>query len=140
MGDKIRILIADDDPEIRQSLSLALALDSKNEYDVETAATPGETRLKMHTHAPQVLLLDNYFADQPRAGLDVLLPEFAAQFPDTKIIIITAIRGGDASQIATATGWGAVGFLDKPFSYEFLYDAVNKAYRSWLIDNSDSDY
>ncbi|MBS4095647.1 MAG: response regulator [Sulfuricella sp.] len=139
MGEKIRILIADDDPDVRQSLTLALALDPQFQYETETAATVEETRMKMHTHSPQILLLDNHFPDSPRAGLDELLPEFAAQFSDTTIIIITALRGGDTMQIATAKGWGAVGFLDKPFSNEALYEAINKAYRAWQADHNDGN-
>lgn len=139
----ISILIVDDEASVRDSVRAILSSDTQYSYAIETAATVEEARLKMRSQ-PQVVLLDNYIGDDSNAGLETLLPETCAGYekgaPKSRIIMMTAHRDNESIPIATALGWGASDFFDKPIKMEKLLNAVHRAYGEWLAENRESPY
>jgi DNA-binding NtrC family response regulator len=118
MGMKPRILVIDDEKNIREIFSLLL---EERGYDVETAETGGEGLEKSRRFEPEVVLLDMNLPDIP--GLDVL-GRIKESRPDTEIIIITAF--GTIRSAVEATKLGAYDYLEKPVDNEALLLAVSR--------------
>lgn len=115
--NKKKILVADDDPAIVDSLKLLLEL-----YDYEVTTTVnGETIYKMKKEYPNLLLLDIWMSGQD--GREIC--KYLKNNPETKhipIIMISASR--DISQSAKEAG--ADDFIAKPFSMDELLEKVEK--------------
>src|SRR6266700_6455280 len=79
-----RILIVDDEAEIRESLQTLLELEG---YEVETAANGEEGLSKLGDQPFDLVLLD--LALPGRSGIE-LLPEIRALDPQISVIMITA--------------------------------------------------
>lgn len=107
MDTKDRILIVDDDPEIRQLLVDYLA---RNGYEAIAAASAREMRQKLAKHAIDLIVLDLMLPDADGLTLcrelrtDVNLP----------VIMLTA-KGEEADRII-GIEMGADDYLVKPFS------------------------
>jgi DNA-binding NtrC family response regulator len=114
-----RILIVDDDPEMR-----ALLLDVlRNEgYDVGEAKDGTEAVLALRARPFDLILMDKNMPGP--SGLD-LLPGFRRVCPQSAIIMMTAF--GDVPSYMEAIEKGAVEFLFKPFRMEELKAAIAKA-------------
>jgi DNA-binding NarL/FixJ family response regulator len=103
----VRVLIADDDALIRDSLSLVLELD--NDIKVVGTCSNGEEAYKMCMENPVDVVL-----------MDIRMPvcdgiqgtrKIKAHFPDTKILILTTFK--DDEYILQALKNGAHGYLLK---------------------------
>lgn len=139
MKDRIRVLIVDDEAPIVNSLRNMLILDLENEFVISHESTPERVISAIKTFQPQVVLLDNFFA-QKEMGIDDLLPRIAGQFPNVKVIMITAHRGADTEQIVRALGWSAAAFLDKQgITPEVLRRKVLEAYSEYLREAEGHD-
>lgn len=118
---KRRILVADDDPSIRQTLRIAL---SKAGYEVLEARDGAEAvRLWKDTGA-DLVIADLHMPD--KNGLEVIL-ELRAQSPSTPIIAMS--DGGRTKQIellGDAKLLGAVRTVGKPFSLDEMLTAVRQ--------------
>lgn len=114
---KTKILIADDDPAICDSVQFML---EEEGYDVETTVN-GETVYRMTQAYPDLLLLDIWMSGQD--GREIC--KFLKSHPETKdipIIMISASR-----EIAhSAKSSGANDFLEKPFSMDALLQKIAK--------------
>jgi two-component system response regulator AtoC len=80
---KTRILIVDDEAEIREQVCIAL----RNEaYELAEAATLAGLRQLLGGPAPEVVILDLKFPD----GIALtVLPELKQKWPATKVILLT---------------------------------------------------
>jgi DNA-binding response OmpR family regulator len=118
---KRRILVADDDPSIRQTLRIAL---SKAGYEVLEARDGAEAvRLWKDTGA-DLVIADLHMPD--KNGLEVIL-ELRAQSPSTPIIAMS--DGGRTKRIellGDAKLLGAVRTVGKPFSLDEMLTAVRQ--------------
>jgi diguanylate cyclase (GGDEF)-like protein len=118
-----RVLIADDDEDIRTYLEVTLAL---NGYDVIEAADGVEALERARRGEPDIVLLDVMMPKMD--GLEVLrrLREDArtAHLP---IVLLTA--RGQASDTVEGLDAGADGYLTKPFDAEVLLAHVRAALR-----------
>lgn len=106
----IRVLIAEDEPHIAESLSFVL----EREGHVVSAALDGETALRMlRANAPDLLILDLML---PRVnGFEVLKTVKAdAALQSIPVIVLTA--RGQAQDRRMIEEIGAEGFMTKPFS------------------------
>src|SRR5215472_6948541 len=107
-----RILIADDERNIRKNL--AMVLESAG-YQVDEASD-GEEALALcrETH-PDIAFLDLHMPKME--GLDVLA-HFRTLSPKTAVVIITAY--GSAANAVEAMKLGAVDFIEKPFDPKII--------------------
>ncbi len=91
-------------------------------YAVEVAGTAADAMFRLRRDPDKVIMLDLSLPD--RDGLD-LLHEMIADFPDLKIIVITA--NGSVPKAVEAMRAGAHEFIVKPFDEARLLGAVANA-------------
>jgi two-component system KDP operon response regulator KdpE len=106
-GGKARVLVIDDEPEIRRAVQLGLA---SGEFTVAWAPN-GQRGLEMVAQwHPDIVLLDLSLPDMDGIEVTRALRSWSA-VP----ILILSVRSGDADKI-TALELGADDYLTKPFS------------------------
>ena len=106
------ILVADDDPDVRQALSLLLR---DSGYEVATAASPAEVLSSLRQARPELLLLDLNFQRDTTSGAEglALLREIRTHDAELPVVILT---GWATVQLAVqAIQLGAQDFLEKPW-------------------------
>ena len=108
------ILLADDDPAIRQMLGQVLALE---QYNVVLAATGRETAAKFISCAPDLVLLDLNMPD--RDGWDAF-HLMNSTHPLVPVIIITA----RPHQRERANALGVASLMEKPLDMPLLLRTV----------------
>src|SRR5882724_1844598 len=115
-----RILVVDDESNIRMMLKLAL---THVGHTVETAADGYEGLEKFGNGADWDMVL----LDQRMPGLEGLevLREMRQRSPEARVLMITAFGTIDLATEAMAAG--ATDFLRKPFTVETLRGAVKAA-------------
>ena len=120
MGDGERILIVDDDANIRRTLSDIIAHDG---YTVVTAATGATALKRVAQAAPAVALIDLKLSKEID-GIELIV-QMQDISPLTENLIIT----GYASQKAAiaAVNHGCFGFIEKPFAIELLLLSIRRA-------------
>ena len=115
---KGRILIVDDEEEIRESLETLLELEG---YPVETAPD-GESGLeKADSGSFDLVLLDLMLPD--RSGLEVV-EEIRRRDNDTPVVMLTAY--GSIENAVAAIKYGADDFFTKPWNNEKLLLEIDK--------------
>ena len=115
---KARILVIDDEPEIRESLELLLTSEG---YTVDLApnATEGERRLGSRRY--DIVLLDLMMPD--KSGMDVLR-DFRLVDSETPVVMITAY--GSVEGAVQAVKLGANDFFPKPWDNEKLLIEIGR--------------
>ena len=118
----MRLLIADDDSDMRQSMRLLL---ERAGHDVELAADGAKALELQRARACDVLITDIFMGEAD--GL-VAIESFRREFPATKII---AMSGGSGrlqskSYLAAAGVAGADATLRKPFAIATLIEMLGK--------------
>ncbi|MEW6681711.1 MAG: sigma-54 dependent transcriptional regulator [Nitrospirota bacterium] len=125
MNAKPRILVVDDEPNIRSAIATIL---DRSGYAVESAADPGEAdRLLGHSDC-HVILLD---LRMPGANGLECLHRWKSERPDTEIIVVTAF--GSVATAVEAMRLGAYDYLQKPIDRERLPIVVKKAVERHLL-------
>lgn len=113
-----RILIADDEEGIRESLNLILG----EEYDVEFAANGEETLAKLQREEFALALLD---LKMPKLdGLEIL-KQLKRSHVTTPILVLTAYQSIELAKEAVKLG--AIDYLPKPFERTKILSAVRSA-------------
>lgn len=120
-GKKHKILIADDDPAICDSVQFML---EEEGFDVDTTVN-GETVYKMKHQYPDLLLLDIWMSGQDGREICKYL-KTNRQTKHIPIIMISASRDIQSS----AKTAGANDFLEKPFKMEALLHKIHKYIKS----------
>ena len=113
---KTRLLIVDDDEDIRTQMKWALG----NDYDLLTAGDRAGALAAFAAHHPAVTLLDLGLPpcpNQPDEGLAVL-SKLLAQDPLAKVIVVSG--QGEKQNAMRAVGAGAYDFLCKPVDMDQL--------------------
>lgn len=106
------ILVADDQADVRQALSLLLR---DSGYEVATAASPAEVLSSLRQARPDLLLLDLNFQRDTTSGAEglALLREIRTHDAELPVVILT---GWATVQLAVqAIQLGAQDFLEKPW-------------------------
>ena len=125
----LTILIVDDDPAIREMISLALA---NGGYEVQQAGNTMDARQAMSRQTPDLILLDWMLPGQ--SGF-----EFArslqrdATFKQIPIIMLTA-RGQEEDKVAALEA-GADDYVAKPFSISELLARIKAVLRRTRQDS-----
>ena len=116
-----RILVVDDEPNIRSGLVLAL---EQEWYEVSTAADAAEA-WSLFRKAPYHLVITDLKMPGTLSGLD-LVRDVKHGWPETLILVITA--HGTVETAVEAMRLGAHDYLAKPVDLEILGHQVRKAY------------
>lgn len=120
---KIRILITDDHPVVREGLSGMLA--GQSDFEVIGLAADGDTAVKMHgSLAPDVTLMDLRMPGLDGVGA---IEAIKAQQPLSRIIVLTTYDSDD--DILRAIEAGAISYLLKDAPREELFRAIRAAAR-----------
>jgi two-component system response regulator AtoC len=115
------VLVADDEPLIRQSLRAALQQEG---FQTEMAASGAEAWELFRRDRPDIVLLDLVLGDAD--GFE-LLARIKQEAPETKVVIITA--HGSIQRAVTAIKQGAHDFIKKPFELDEIVATVRNAAR-----------
>ena len=118
-GKRMRILVVDDDVEMRSLLADFLADEG---YEVEGDRDGAEALIRLRTESFAAIILDKNMPGL--SGLD-LLPGLRTICPETPVILITAF--GDVSAYMNAMEKGAFEFLFKPFRMQELLRVLRRA-------------
>ena len=112
-----KIMIADDDPAIVDSLTMMLEFDG---YEV-CSTVDGATVRALHTELPDLLLLDIWMSGEDGKEICKKLKSQAST-KHLPIILISASR--DIEESARESGANA--FITKPFEMDYLLATVKK--------------
>ena len=127
----IKILIADDQELIRQSL--LIILDSMPDFQVTDTAADGQEVIKsVKKEKPDVILMD---IRMPKMDGVICTQIIKDLYPDIKIIILTTFD--DDMYVFNALKYGASGYLLKGISMKELSDAIRKVYQGTAMINED---
>lgn len=119
MTDAVRILIVDDEPDIRDTLVELLAADG---YRIFTAADGAAALPCVVAQQPHLVLLD---VDMPRLrGVEALVA-IRAVSPATRVIMMSGKADLDEAKRALAAG--AFDYVTKPFDLAYLDRAIRTA-------------
>ena len=118
----LRILVVDDDADLRLSVASAL---SENHYLVDQARDGEEGVNRVRAGKYDLVLLD---VNMPRMTGMEALKEIKAHDPSTIVIILTAFS--NVRDAIEATKEGAYNYLEKPIKAENLVYLVDKALKA----------
>ncbi|MFC3549797.1 response regulator [Lysobacter cavernae] len=121
-----RVLVVDDEPQIRKFLDISLRAQG---YVVETAETGGGGLEALATHGADLVILDLGLPD--RDGHEVLRE--LRQWSSVPVILLT-VRAGEAEKVA-ALDAGANDYVTKPFGVQELMARVRALLRSHTASN-----
>ena len=110
-----RILVADDEEGIRESLSLILG----EEYELDFAKDGEETLAKVDAEPYELVLLD--IKMPKRDGLEVLR-QLKAKGAGVPVLVLTAYQSVELAKEAVKLG--ALDYMPKPFEREQVLTAV----------------
>lgn len=117
LGSGERILVVDDEPDIRRTLERLLR---DSGYTVESVGNGAEALERVHQQPPDLLLLD--YAMPGMNGLDVATA-LRHRFPDLPILFMSGFADTKALEAALPT----IRLLRKPFGNDELNKAVRRA-------------
>lgn len=127
----IKILVADDQELIRQSLQIVL--NSKNDMEVIDVASDGQQVIHcIRKQKPDVILMDIRMPKMDGVQCTKIIKE---NYPQIKIIILTTFD--DDEYVYNALKFGASGYLLKGASMDELEDAIRTVYNGRAMINPD---
>ncbi len=115
----MKLLLVDDDPDLCELLQEHF--EDRFDARVFTATTPADALRLLQTFKPEGVLLDVNLRSR-LSGLDILarIPDVS---PGTKAIMVSAVN--DFESIEKALRLGAVDYITKPFSVQYLEETVD---------------
>ena len=121
--DSKTILICDDDPTVRSSLSLVL---KRAGYGIATAETPEQAVAQIRTTIPGLILMDMNYTRSTTGdeGLE-LLAKVKVLAPEVPVILITA--WGSIHLAVQGIRAGAFDFITKPWNNLALLESIRTA-------------
>ncbi|MGH8100733.1 MAG: response regulator [Chthoniobacterales bacterium] len=115
----MKLLIVDDEMDL--CVLLREHFEERFDGDVFTATTPGEALRLLEQLQPEGMLLDINLHSRLN-GFDVLA-RAAEMSPSTKVIMVTG--SNDFESMEKAMVLGAVDYITKPFTVEYLEETVD---------------
>ncbi len=127
----VKILIADDQELIRQSLSIILG--NETDFEVTDTVSNGvEVVRSVRKNKPDVILMDIRMPEMDGVVCTQIIKE---NYPNIKIIILTTFD--DDEYVFNALKNGASGYLLKGVSMKELAEAVRKVHEGTAMINGD---
>lgn len=127
----IKVMIADDQELIRQSLQIVLQ--TKPDLTVTDVASNGQEVIqKVRKNLPDVILMDIRMPKMDGVQCTKIIKE---QYPKIKIIILTTFD--DDEFVYNALKFGASGYLLKGVSMDDLVEAIHTVYNGRAMINPD---
>ena len=123
----MKLLIVDDEFDL--CCLLKEHFEEHFDSEVFTATTPAEALRLLEKVQPEGMLLDINLRARLN-GFDVLA-RTAELSPETKVIMVTGSE--DFESIEKAINLGAVDYITKPFTVEYLEETVDKKIAAHLI-------
>jgi DNA-binding NarL/FixJ family response regulator len=118
--DKIRLLITDDHPMMREALLTALAEEA--DMEVVGEASNGIEALRLAKECgPDVILMDLLMPGMD--GLEAISRMLEAH-PNAKILVVTSLE--DEDKVLAAVQAGALGYFPKTAPRSYLLEAIRK--------------
>lgn len=117
--DDAAVFIVDDDPSVRDALSLLLRIEG---FAPRAFGDAGSFLEALGTRHPACVVLDVNLPDE--SGLRVLR-ELAAERAPPPVVVMSG--QGDIATVVAAMKFGAVDFLQKPFAASAMADRVRAA-------------
>ena len=112
-----KILVVDDEPEVRKLMELFL---TDRGYQVRMAENGRQGLTEIDGFAPDVVLLDMHMPEMD--GLETL-KHLATRWPGLPVIMVTVNEDVETtSQMLQA---GAADYVPKPFNLDYLEQAIN---------------
>jgi DNA-binding response OmpR family regulator len=112
-----RVLVVDDEPEVRQLLEEFLTVKG---YDVAVAEDGAQALEAVERFHPQVVLLD---MTMPGMDGQETLRRMVSAYPTLPVIMVTAnVDVGLTTQVLTL---GAADYVPKPFDLDYLDQAIS---------------
>lgn len=127
----IKLLIADDQELIRQSLSIVLKNDQELDV-IGTAANGQEVIRSVRKNKPDIILMDIRMPKIDGVQCTKIIKE---NYPEVKIIVLTTFD--DDEYVYNALKYGASGYLLKGISMEGLIEAIKTVYKGQAMINPD---
>lgn len=122
MEEKIRVMIAEDDSLLRNTLSELLRLDPS--LTLVSAVPNGEQAIaEAHILKPQVVLMD---IQMPRLDGISATRQLREKMPEIQVVILT--KFGDDENVFAAIKAGAIGYVLKDAGLDEIRDSVKAAY------------
>lgn len=115
---RTRILVTDDDQDMREILAHALLHEG---YDVVTAENGHEALKMIRQHQPALVLTD---ALMPGMDGRDLCQRIKTESPFTRVVLITALYTSARHKSEAFKNFRVDGFLSKPFDLELLLKTV----------------
>jgi DNA-binding NtrC family response regulator len=114
-----RILLVEDDPALQ--FTILTALEEKG-YAVDAVSTTAEAIERLSADAYPIVVTDIYIDEH--TGLDIL---DAAKRKDPLCSVILMTGRGTVETVMAATRGGAFDYIAKPFDFDVLFDAIERA-------------
>jgi response regulator RpfG family c-di-GMP phosphodiesterase len=129
--ERTRCLIVDDDPNLRRVLMRLMESDG---FDCEEAGSGSEALAAMARRPATLVLTDLNMPDLDGIGL---LREIRAHYPDTAVVMITAVA--EVGTAVSCLSAGAMDYLTKPFHIDEVKARVGQALerRRLILENRD---
>src|SRR2546421_526893 len=118
LGRRARVLIADDEPEIRNVLSDLLS----PSHDCTTVGSAEEALARLREYGHDLVISDIMMGGM--SGLD-LIPRVLERSPDTVVIMISGVQTVESAIHALRAG--AFDYVMKPFDLQHVEAAVSRA-------------
>jgi DNA-binding NtrC family response regulator len=116
-----RLLVVDDDADMRLTLKLALELAG---YTVEVAANGREALEAQRRQPAEVLITDIFMPDTD--GFEAI-DAFRREFPQTRIVVVSGgAQFAKRDYLPDAELMGADATLQKPFDVDALLDLLHR--------------
>lgn len=125
----IKVLIADDQELIRQSLEIVLGL-KEGIYVAGTVKDGTEVLQFLKKEQPDVILMDIRMPEMDGVECTKIVKE---KYPNIKIIVLTTF--GDEKYVFSALKYGASGYLLKGISMDDLERAIHTVYNGGAMIN-----
>lgn len=131
MSEKIKIVIADDQELIRDSLKIVLSANPDMEV-IDTVADGREVIRSVRRNRPDVILMDVRMPEMDGVSCTQIIKE---NYPSVKIIILTTFD--DDEYVYNALKFGASGYLLKGVSMAELSSAIRTVHSGKAMINPD---